>query len=58
MGDATDRDQDAVGLPRDATEINEARATLEAMGRRLRQHSPLEELGPLFAPEARGEKRA
>ncbi|MFQ6539105.1 MULTISPECIES: hypothetical protein [Aphanothece] len=34
--------------------------TLETMRRRLRSHSPLEDLGPLFGPEAqgRGENRA
>jgi hypothetical protein len=34
----------------------EAAARLEALKRRLREHSPLEDLGPLFGPEARGEK--
>jgi len=29
-------------------------ATLRGMEQRLRRHSPLEDLGPLFGPEAQG----
>jgi hypothetical protein len=33
----------------------EPRGTLEVMRRQLEQHSPLEDLGPLFGPQAQGQ---
>lgn len=33
------------------------RLTLRAMEQKLRQHSALEDLGPLFGPEARGQAK-
>lgn len=40
--------------PREAPQPASGSA-LEAMRRRLLEHSPLEDLGPLFSPQARGQ---
>lgn len=57
MRDTTDRDEESASPPHDPPEAGETRATLEAMRRRLRQHSALEDPGSLFSPEAQGRDR-
>jgi hypothetical protein len=48
---------DAQG-PADQAGHRDLDKTLRAMERKLRQHSALEDLGPLFGPEAQGQARS
>jgi hypothetical protein len=54
MSDSTHRQTEKAETPSEAPATGKRRSTLEVMRRRLEEHSPLEELGPLFGPEAQG----
>lgn len=55
MNNANSREEQTAKTPSEAPGHEELRGPLEAMRRRLAEHSPLEDLGPLFGPKARGQ---
>lgn len=54
MSNSTHRQAEKAETPSEAPATGKRRSTLEVMRRKLEEHSPLEELGPLFGPEAQG----
>ncbi len=56
MNDPTTGHGETEAPPPDAAETGKPQNTLEAMRRQLVEHSALEDLGPLFGPEAQGKR--
>jgi len=54
MNDPIGRQDESAPPPSEAQEAGKPHSTLEAMRRQLEEHSPLEDLGPLFGPKAQG----
>jgi hypothetical protein len=54
MNDPTSCQDEATKRPSEASEARKPRSPLEAIRHQLEEHSALEELGPLFGPEAQG----
>jgi hypothetical protein len=49
-------EQEGMASPESSAPPEEPRGTIEAMRQQLEQHSALEDLGPLFGPEANGQE--
>lgn len=58
MNHPTSRQDEAATPPSNDPETGRPRTALEAVRRKLEEHSALEDLGPLFGPEAQGRRQS